>query len=106
MESLLKSDLFFVISSVSVIVISFAILIALVYIIKILKDVSGFFKAIQSGTEALSEDLSEVRLKLREKGIMSGVILSLLTTFVGLGVKVKEKQAQKLAKKKKSEKEK
>ncbi len=84
--------------------ITVAILIALIYIIKILKDISGFFKAIHSGTEALSEDLSDVRVRLREKGIMSGLILSLLTTFVGFGQKMTERQARKKPKKKKNEK--
>ena len=104
MNSILQSDVFFFITSVSVIFITVAILVALIYIIKILKDVSGFFKAIASGTEALSEDLSLVRVKLHEKGIMSGLILSLLTTFVSFGQKMTERQAQKKSKKKKNKK--
>ena len=104
MNSILQSDVFFFITSVSVIFITVAILIALIYVIKILKDVSGFFKAIHSGTEALSEDLSLVRVKLHEKGIMSGLILSLLTTFVSFGQKMTERQAQKKSKKKKNKK--
>ncbi len=104
MNSILQSDVFFFITSVSVIFITVAVLVALIYIIKILKDVSGFLKAISSGTEALSEDLSLVRVKLKEKGIMSGLILSLLTTFVGFGQKMTERQAQKNQRKKKNDK--
>lgn len=104
MNSFLQSDIFFFISSVSVIFITIGILIAIIYIIKILKDVSGFFKAIHSGTEALSEDLSEVRVKLKDKGIMSGLILSFLTTFAHFGQKMTERQTRKRSKKKKSEK--
>ena len=104
MNSILQSDVFFFITSVSVIFITVAILVALIYIIKILKDVSGFFRAISSGTEALSEDLSMVRVKLREKGIMSGLIISLLTTFTHFGQKVQEKRTQKKSKKKKNKK--
>ena len=100
MNSILQLDVFFFITSVSVVFITVAILIALIYIIKILKDVSGFFEAIHSGTKALSEDLSMVRVKLREKGIMSGLILSLLTTFIGFKQKVKERQTRKKKSKK------
>ena len=95
MNSFLQSDIFFFITSISVIFITILVLIALIYVVKILKDVRGFIKAISSGTEALSEDLSEVRVKLKEKGIMSGLIISLLTTFVGFNQKIKEKKTRK-----------
>ena len=104
MNSILQSDVFFFITSVSVIFITLAILVALIYVIKILKDVSGFFRAIHSGTEALSEDLFLVRVKLKEKGIMSGLIISLLTTFAHFGQKMTERQERKGSKKKKNKK--
>ena len=75
-----------------------AILIVLIYVIKILNEVRGFFKAIRSGTDALSEDLSEVRTKLRDKGVMTGFMLSLITAVVGFGQKAKERRAQKKSK--------
>ena len=95
MNSILQSDIFFFISSMSVVFITIAILIALIYIIKILSDVRGFFKAIRLGTDALSEELSEVCAKLRDKGILTGLLLSLITAIIGFGQRIKKKQSPK-----------
>lgn len=95
MSSILQSDIFFFISSVSVVFIAVATLIVLIFIIKILNDIRGFFKAIRSGTDALSEDLSLVRTKLRDKGVMTGLLLSLITAVIGFGQKVKERKTRK-----------
>ncbi|MBU0722741.1 hypothetical protein KKH46_00785 [Patescibacteria group bacterium] len=95
MNNILQSDIFFFISSISVVFIAIAILILLIHIIKILNDISGFFKTIRSGADTISEELSLVRAKLRDKGILTGLILSLFTIMTGFVQKTKERQSRK-----------
>lgn len=89
MNNILQSDIFFFISSISVVFIAIAILILLIHIIKILNDISGFLKTIRLGADALSEELSFVRAKLRDKGILTGLLLSLFAMVTGFVQKKK-----------------
>lgn len=62
MESVLKADIFFFISSISVITISVFALIALVYFIKILRNFNKISKILRNyseNTEASLRDLGE-----------------------------------------------
>ena len=87
MNNVLQSDVFFFISSVSVVFISIVLLIAIMYVIKILRDIHGFLLAIRKGTDALSDDLSQVRMKLNDKGVWTGFILSIITAITGFNQK-------------------
>ncbi|MCK5095856.1 MAG: hypothetical protein KAR24_00720 [Candidatus Pacebacteria bacterium] len=95
MNSVLQSDVFFFISSVSVVFITVVFLIAIMYVIKILRDIHGFLATIRKGTETLSEDLSEVRMKLNDKGVWTGFILSIVTAVAGFNQKRQNKKKKK-----------
>jgi amino acid permease len=92
MSNVLQSDVFFFISSISVVFITVAILIALVYVIGILREVKGFFSSIKRGTDTLAEDLSQIRVKLSDKGIWTGFLLSLITAVTGFTQRSKAKR--------------
>lgn len=93
MSNVLQSDIFFFISSISVVFITVAILIALVYVIGILRDVRSFFSSIKRGTDTLAEDLSQIRVKLSDKGIWTGFLLSVITAATGFTQRSKAKKA-------------
>ena len=95
MNNVLQSDVFFFISSVSVVFIALALLIAIMYVVKILRDIHGFLLAIRKGTDALSEDFSQVRMKLNDKGIWTGFILSIITAVTGFSQKRHDKKKKK-----------
>ena len=95
MDNTLLSEIFFFTASVSIIFITIALFIALIYIIKILRDARRFLQAVRSGTEALSEDLSDARARLKDKGILTGLIFSIITLIAGFGQKIKQRKARK-----------
>lgn len=91
MSSFLQSEIFFFISSVSVVFITIGILVLLIVAINILRDIRKFFHTIQQGTEALAEDIGEVRAKLSDKGVWTGFILSIITAISGFRNRGKKK---------------
>ena len=89
MSNFLQSEIFFFISSVSVVFIVAALIVLIIYMINILRDIRKFFHTIQKGTETLSEDISEVRGKLSDKGVWTGFLLSIMTVVSGFRSRVK-----------------
>lgn len=87
MNNVLQSDIFFFISSVSVVFITLLMIVAMIYIISILRDIRSFFKTIRTGADALSEDISQVREKLNSKGIWTGMLLALMAAVTGFAHK-------------------
>ncbi len=90
MSNLLQSEIFFFISSVSVVFIAAALLVLIMYMINILRDIRKFFNTIRKGTEALGEDIAEVREKLSDKGVWTGFLLSIITAVSGFRKKANE----------------
>ncbi|MCK5026996.1 MAG: hypothetical protein KAS07_01115 [Candidatus Pacebacteria bacterium] len=95
MNSFLQSEVFFFISSVSVVFITALLLVLIMYAINILRDIRKFFNTIQRGTEALSEDISEIRAKLSDKGVWTGFLLSIITAVSGFRKKANESKRSK-----------
>lgn len=91
METLIQADIFFFISTLCLVTITAALLVAIYQVIKILRQIGNFLGTISEGTQALSDDLGEVRAKLRDRGVLTGFILSLMSAFVGFKAKRKEK---------------
>lgn len=73
MESLLKSDIFFFITSIVVIAIGIGIVVAFFYIIRILRDVKDVSKTVKQGTEEMAQDLSLLRTKVKSEGSLVGM---------------------------------
>ena len=91
METLIKADIFFFISSVSAIAIFAVVLTILFQISNILTQIRKFLQSITSGTEALAEDLGQVRTKLNERGLLTGLIISIMAAVASKNSKRKAK---------------
>lgn len=61
MESVLKSDVFFFITSLSVIVLTIGLVVILVYVIRILRNVDDVSETIKEESVHIREDLHEMR---------------------------------------------
>lgn len=81
MTSILKSDIFFVISSVSTVVVSVAITITLYYLIKILRDIKFLSAKAREEGEKILEDVKAFREEAEDKGHR---ITNVLYSFLGL----------------------
>lgn len=71
-DSLLKSDIFFVVTTVAVVLVTILVCILAIYLIMIarkVKDISG--KAEQQA-DLISEDISELRGSLKQQGFKLG----------------------------------
>ncbi len=68
MNEFIKSDVFFFITSIAVVVLTAILLIALYYIIKILKNVRYISDKAKVETDHLAEDVKELRENVRKEG--------------------------------------
>ena len=68
METLAKADIFFFITSVAVILVTAGVVVALYYLVRILRNVRDVTERVDEGTKALSEDLTILRANLKTGG--------------------------------------
>ena len=69
MDALLKSDIFFFITGIAVIVIASAILVALIYVVRILADLRAVSKRLSDGSRFIAEDIDALRRAVKEEGM-------------------------------------
>lgn len=69
MDAFLKSDIFFFITGIAVILVASACLIVLAYAIRILADIRAVSRRLADGSRLISEDLDAFRRVIREEGV-------------------------------------
>ncbi len=69
MSSIVKSDLFFFIASISVVVITLLLGLLLIYFFRIAKDISSLVSKIREEGEEIVDDVKDARLKFKSKSI-------------------------------------
>jgi nucleoside recognition membrane protein YjiH len=74
MDSLVKSDIFFFITSVVVIVIGVGAVIVYFYVINILRDVKDVSKTVKDETKEMAEDISQLRTKVKTGSVVVGLV--------------------------------
>ncbi|OHB21443.1 MAG: hypothetical protein A2939_00975 [Parcubacteria group bacterium RIFCSPLOWO2_01_FULL_48_18] len=68
METLLKADIFFFITAVAIIIVAGMFAVALVYAVKILKDVKYISSRAKEETDKIAGDIDELRAEAKEEG--------------------------------------
>lgn len=76
MDSLLKSDIFFIVTTVAVVVVGTLIAIVLVYLARILSDVKKLSVKIRQEGEHMVEDIEGLRENIKKNTIKLSDILS------------------------------
>jgi len=76
MEVVAKSDIFFFVTGVSVIVLTVVVLIALYYIVKILRNIFFLSKTIKNEGESIIKDISKAREGIKKRSVQLGKIIS------------------------------
>lgn len=69
MDTLIHADVFFFITSVAVIVVSAILVIALIYLIRILRDAKAVTGKVKEETKNISEDIEQLRQKTKAQGV-------------------------------------
>lgn len=87
--SILKSDIFFFVTTVCVVLVSGVFLIALFYIVSVLRDIKYISNRVKEEGEAILSDAKELRETIKEK---SGGIISLILSFLAMRAKRKRKK--------------
>ncbi|MBX4197880.1 hypothetical protein KW782_00930 [Candidatus Parcubacteria bacterium] len=68
METLIHADIFFFITTIAVVLISIGIIVAIVYIIKILRTVSHVSDKVKEESEEILLDLKHLRGNVKSQG--------------------------------------
>lgn len=76
MNELSLVDIFFIITGSAVIIITVLLAIGLLYIIVFVRTIKQVAKTAQRATEVVSEDISNLRDNIRERGFSLGAIAS------------------------------
>ena len=84
MNDILHANIFFFITSVAVIVLTILIIVALYYIIGILRNARDISEQVRRGGEALADDLVELRSSIKKKGLGLGTIMKFVGTVTKL----------------------
>lgn len=71
MESLMKSDVFFFITSIAVILVAVALLVAIIYLIDVLKKASRVADKIESGVDEAGKEIHAFKENISESKIFN-----------------------------------
>ncbi len=94
MDSLLKADIFFFVTTVVVVVIAVFVVILLVYLVKIVRLVRDMSERVKREADAITNDVSQVREGLKKGDItaedVGGYVKDFFTTRKGRKSKTKK----------------
>jgi hypothetical protein len=68
MDTIMKSEIFFFISSIAVIGLSLLLMIISIYLIRIFKNIDKISKIIKEEVELLKEDVLDLRMSIKAEG--------------------------------------
>ena len=79
--SILKSDIFFFVTTICVVAISVLFIIVLLYVISVFRDIKSVSKKAKEEGEEILNDVRELHMAIKEK---SGGILSFISSLIGI----------------------
>ncbi len=82
-NSLARSDAFFIITSVAIVLIALVACVTLIYFVGILRSVRRTAKKIEQVTEIVGKDLADFRQHIKNRGFTASVIGNLVKNWRG-----------------------
>lgn len=82
MSDLVHADIFFFITSISVIVLSLLVAVALFYVVKILRDIQAISAKIRKASDELEQDFESLRSAVKGEGVRVKTIFDLFLEFI------------------------
>lgn len=83
MESLIKSEIFFFITSIAVVILTILLGMAVVYLIRILRNVDDISKKAKDEAALIKEDVADLRQNIRDEGIKVKSFVSFFNKLKG-----------------------
>lgn len=74
MNTLIQADIFFFVSTIALVVISIGLVVAVLYVIKILRDVSEVSTKVREESDEMIADFKALRTNLKTEGFRLGAI--------------------------------
>ena len=81
MEPIVKSDIFFFITAIAVIGLSAVVAIALVYAIRILRNVEHISKIVRDESDLIVKDVSRLREEAENNGVKVGRLIRTIKKY-------------------------
>ncbi len=97
-QSIIHANLFFMISSIGFIIIGIILVVAGVYIVRILKNVQELSEKVKKEGEIILEDVHDLREEILTKGKMATGFLKGMLTVFGVASNLKRSRRSKKAK--------
>jgi predicted Holliday junction resolvase-like endonuclease len=72
----MKLDIFFFVTTIAVVILTLLLVVLIVYIIKISRDIKYISKRARNEADLISQDLSELRENVKEKGLKLKYLMS------------------------------
>lgn len=76
---MLQANIFFLVTGIAVIIFTLLLCVAIYHVIKILRSVRRIIDRIEAGSEAIADDISQLRKYVAEKSFLS----SFVNVFLG-----------------------
>ena len=90
MDPILKSEIFFFITAIAVIVLSVSAAVVLVYAIRILRDVDHVAKLVRDESDLIAKDVSGLREAAEEEGLKIGRLTLMIKKYLKKYIKIKK----------------
>lgn len=73
METLLKADIFFFVTTAVVVVLGILIVVALIYVLRILRNIDDISRKVKEEGSEIIQDVHELRRDLRARKVVVGI---------------------------------
>lgn len=83
MDTVMKSEIFFFITSIAVVVLTILVGVVIAYLIRILRNVDDISEKAKEETALIKEDVAELRQNLREQGIKAKSFVTFFNKLKG-----------------------
>lgn len=70
MDSLLKADIFFMVTTVAVFIVTGVVIWVMIYLVKILRNVEDISETVKTETKKFSQDIDGFRERVKEHGAL------------------------------------
>jgi hypothetical protein len=95
MDTLIHADIFFFVTTIAVVVITIALTVLIVYLVKVFRSIRKIADAVNEETILLRRDIGDLRNEVRARGVRAGAAIDWFGKFFGKAVKSRSKKKSK-----------
>ena len=92
MNTLIHADIFFFVTTIAVIVITIALTVLIVYLVKVFRNLRKITDAISEETVLLRKDIADLRSEVRARGSQAAGAMDWFGKFFGIAKKSRSKK--------------